>query len=335
MPVIIRKLIKNIISSLFDIQIIKPEALQIITQNNLELTTLLKSSFDIIKAADNKIYTDEFTAEGVVFSKDRPLQLHALLYSYYDRVTDAVPLKVLYSCSNDSYKKAYSEVSSLFDKKLITWHEENSFQKDLLNILHSIKSSKIFFLVDDIVFTHKVCMTNFTNCNTDKYVPSLRLGENIQKCYMRKTTQKQPIFRELINSSSNKLVWLWKSGQDDWGYPLSVDGNLFSTTEMTAMAKIATYTSPNKFERALQNFNELFLERYGICYRQSTLVNIPHNKVQTDFNNDSGSHDPRILLEAWNSGKRFNTEILSGFVNESPHQELPLDLINRDMNKHL
>src|SRR5829696_1488892 len=53
-------------------------------------------------------------AEGVVFSMDRAMQLHALLVSYQSRVANPAPLHVLYRASSAAHQAAYDEVLATF-----------------------------------------------------------------------------------------------------------------------------------------------------------------------------------------------------------------------------
>jgi hypothetical protein len=56
-------------------------------------------------------------AECIVFSKDRALQLHALLSSYLEKVVSSVPLHILYHTSTPSHQRAYEEVIAIFLNK--------------------------------------------------------------------------------------------------------------------------------------------------------------------------------------------------------------------------
>ncbi len=95
-------------------------------------------------------------AEGVVFSKDRPLQLFALLSSYAELVRDPPPLHVLYRASDEGYRRAYDEVLGASPAPLGEVISERVFRDDLLALLDRIRAPRLFFLVDDIVFVREV-----------------------------------------------------------------------------------------------------------------------------------------------------------------------------------
>ena len=95
------------------------------------------------------------TAEGIIFSMDRALQLHALLSTYFEKVKNPVPIFILWRASSGQHKSAYDEVFSLFaTRNIYSIYQKNqaSFKDQLLAILANIKAEKVFFLVDDIIF---------------------------------------------------------------------------------------------------------------------------------------------------------------------------------------
>jgi hypothetical protein len=268
-------------------------------------------------------------AEGIVFSKDRPLQLHALLASYAELVRDPPPLHVLYRASSDDYAGAYDEVLRASPTPLGEIVREQSFRPDLLALLDHVAASRIFFLVDDIVFVREVDLAPLLRLDPARFVPSLRLGRHLSRSYTQGTEQPLPPFQGGLVEDPNLLCWYWKDGTFDWNYPLSVDGHLFSTGEMRVLSGAIHFSAPNSFEAALQQHRRLFLDRLGVCHRESRIVNVPCNRVQGEFANRSGSIEAATLLEVWRSGRRLDHRRLYNVVNESAHQELELAFVPR------
>ena len=301
---------------------------------------LQKSEQEWEREAFAKLYESRIThvagsnahpAEGIVFSKDRALQLHALLCSYLEKVVSPVPLYILYHTSTPSHLRAYEEVKGIFSDKFsfIKQSSNNSFRADLIKLLDSVQAQKIFFLVDDVLFIDKFDVSDFAKFDTDKIVPSLRMGLNLKKCY---TVQKEQPLPELIScpgSDVDKIFWRWNQGIYDWSYPLSVDGHFFSTQEIIAMTKLIHFSAPNTYEDQLQKFRRFFLFRMGVGYRTSKIVNIPCNKVQKENKNICGNTHQDFLLEQWLKGYQMDYRSLYGFSNISAHQEIPFEFIKR------
>lgn len=267
---------------------------------------------------------------GIVFSKDRPIQLHALLQSYRDNAHNPCPLIVLYAASDENYAREYAVVMQYFPDNNILFKAESSFRNDLIALLESIEEDKVFFLVDDIIFIRPIYMNDFLGFDPKKYVPTLRLGKNLSRCYTFTSRQEQPPLVVVGDETRpQKFKWLWSDGRFDWGYPLSVDGNLFLTDEVLVMAKLAEYRAPNSFEQALQWFMPAFSSRSGVCYEKSVVVNIPFNKVQSENNNKSGNVSQEALLNYWQQGYEIDVQKYYGINNVSAHQELLLHLTKR------
>ncbi|MCK4297361.1 MAG: hypothetical protein KAX28_11995, partial [Candidatus Marinimicrobia bacterium] len=187
----------------------------------------------------------------------------------------------------------------------------------------------IFFLVDDVVFIEDFDIKDFAKFDADKFVPTLRMGLNLKKCY---TVQKEQPLPELISDiikDKDKITWGWDQGVYDWFYPVSLDGHFFSTQEITAMIRLIDFSAPNRLEDQLQKFRRFFLFRMGVSYRKSKIVNIPCNKVQIENKNLCGNMHQDYLLEQWQKGFQMDYQRLYGVMNESAHQEIPFGFKKR------
>jgi hypothetical protein len=270
-----------------------------------------------------------YPTEGIVFSKDRALQLHALLSSYLENVISPAPLHILCCVSTPLHQKAYDKVMEIFSGifSFTRQSSDASFKDDLVKLLESLHAQKVFFLVDDILVIEKFDIRDFALLDTDKTVPSLRMGLNLKKCY---TVQKEQPLPELMPShdiNDDKIFWKWDHGLYDWSYPLSVDGHLFSTQEITTMTKLINFSAPNTYEDQLQIFRRFFAIRTGVGYKKSKIVNIPCNKVQKVNKNIHGSIHQDYLLDKWMNGYQMDFRSLYGFQNVSVHQEIPFEFI--------
>jgi len=140
---------------------------------------LQKSEDEWERNAFAKLYESRIThvagssvhpAEGIVFSRDRALQLHALLCSYSEKVVSPVPLHILYHTSTPAHQRAYEEVMKIFSDKFsfIKQSSNNSFRDNLITLLDSVLAPKVFFLVDDVLFIENFDMGDFEKFDTDK-----------------------------------------------------------------------------------------------------------------------------------------------------------------------
>ena len=148
------------------------------------------------------------------------------------------------------------------------------------------------------------------------------LGSQITFCY---TKQKAMHLPETLNPSKKQddlLKFSWEDGSYDWAYPLSVDGHIFPTSEISVAAKLLDYRAPNTFERALQILTPLYQKRLGYCFESPRILNIPLNRVQNEIENINGNIGAENLLEKWQNGLTLDFNALSDTKTESVHKEI-------------
>jgi hypothetical protein len=274
------------------------------------------------------------SAEGIsfiIFSKDRALQLDGLLRSMLHHVTGAYSIHILYSASNAAHAHAYRELTDgIQNTDRIQWTKEADFKEDLVRTLQGVQTASVCFLVDDIVFIRP---SNLDELHRDAIrggIVSLRLGSNITFCYTKQKAMQLPTLNP-SKKQDDLLLFSWKDGTYDWAYPLSVDGHIFPTSEISVAAKLLDYRAPNTFERALQILTPLYQKRPGYCFESPRMLNIPLNRVQSENDNISGEISPEYLLAKWQEGKTLNIEALTAIKTNSVHQEIPISFRKRQM----
>lgn len=255
--------------------------------------------------------------EAIVFSKDRAMQLHALLSSYYEQVSNPVKLYVLYTTSSEPHSQSYKELIRLFSDKDIQFIGEHSFKKDLENLLDGITSAKLFFMTDDGLFIDRFDLQDVLSFNYFQVVPSVIKGTDLTYCYVQGKEYALPEFiQPAFNLPNGMKCWEWGQAEEgsDWAYPLSLDTTFYDTREIRAMIKQAEYKGPNSLESALHElYAPVFLQRKGVCYDRSKYVNIVCNVVNTEHaNRNTGKHSIESLLKKWEEGYRIKYEALYG-----------------------
>ena len=265
--------------------------------------------------------------EGIIFSKDRPIQLFALLESYYKNCLDPKPLNIIFNASNLNYKNAYDDIANTYKQYPIIFIQEDDFRKTLINSLGKIISKYVFFLVDDDIFTRQFSFNDFFSIpNHKNFIFSFRLGANLKYCYTKAQNQNLPYFRKI----DKFISWDWSNGEHDWNYIFSVDGNIYSSRVIYEMAKLIPFKAPNSFEANMNVFRYIFRRKKGLCYPESVLVNLCLNRVQNEVNNIAGDISVSELLEIWRQNKKINTNHFEGISNISAHIEVnELPLINK------
>jgi hypothetical protein len=293
------------------------------------------------------------TIQAIIFSKDRPLQLHAALASIALHATepDSFPINVLWRASHNSYAEGYAQVAKEFHSSLsINWFEETNFKANLLAIIQApqIKSriqrfkdfvllrqppsqtDHLLFLVDDNLFIRSFCLqeaADALNNHPDAIGFSLRVGSNTTTCYSLQCEQPLPPFE----SAPTGLRFKWPGQVGDFGYPLELSSSVYRCSDLIPLLRSLPYTNPNRLEQALSATRGFFARRLPslLCFEQSVAFCAPVNKVQSILDNRSGAQE-EYSCEALNAlfldGYRINVSALSEFVPESAHVEIELPL---------
>ena len=258
----------------------------------------------------------------IVFSKDRACQLHACLESFYKYVNIPSKVTVLYKASNDAYEEGYKKCKESF--KGTRFFSQVNFKQDLIRILDTI-DQRVMFLVDDIIFTapvdkHDEQLKLLQNPRI--LAVSLRLHSGITKCYATDENVEPP---KLVK----KMVWDWRRAKGDWGYPMSVDGNIYRWETIAPLVGRLQYTNPNTFEAALSQVAHDQVANM-VCYPEGArLINIPANRVQNQFKNRyAQTAEASDLNRAYLSGQKIDIEEYAKEPYNTVH--CPLDLVLKD-----
>jgi len=262
------------------------------------------------------------TISGIIFSKDRPIQLDALLRSYYLYCENPCSLTVLYNTSDESFQKGYDELKIIYDS--VKFIKENDFRRDLISQLSNIDAEFIFFAVDDMIFIRRFSLSEILSRMSSRVIFSMRLGSRINWC---ETCQKEmnPIF----TIRDTLLEWKWALNEYDWAYRFSVDGNVYKTKEILALTKSFSFKAPNSYEGLMNGFLLFKYKKRGLSFHDPVVTNLVLNKIQSELEYDNlfGEISVTGLLDYWNQGYQFDIEKISEYNFNSVHKitnQIPL-----------
>jgi hypothetical protein len=261
----------------------------------------------------------------IICSKNRPLQLYALLESLQEKTNICFEdTYVLYKYDN-KFIEALSEVNHEFSN--VHFINEYNFKENISEIISKNVKSYVMFLMDDDIIKEEINFKEITKYMDENpiFTFSLRMGKNLNYCYPVNKQQAIPTGYDL----DNYFMWNFREGEFDWNYPLSLDGHVFEKHEFERILKMFNgWNSPNTLEACIQPANNI-INPICVCYQQSRLVNLPINKVQNDFNNRSGNVSEGYLLNVWNNKKKINLQTIYGLNNDGAHQEINLEFCSR------
>ena len=274
------------------------------------------------------------TADLIIFSYDRPLQLYALLESTEKCITGLQEVHVIYRTSNQAYKQAYEKVKKRFNT-IIYWEQGSHPRKDFkpltLKAAFESPSEYIIFAVDDIIVKDFIDIHKSITVlkKTNAYGLYFRLGLHLTRCYPLNCNQQVP---PCMHIQDDIYAWYFTKGKGDWGYPNTVDMTLYRKKDIEATLKSISYWAPNTLEgwwgsRGLRNIKR---QPIGLCYKESKIVNLPLNRVHKIGNNRTmNAFFPKELLDIFNQGLKIDIDALFKTVNESAHMDYIPKFIKR------
>ena len=264
---------------------------------------------------------------GLIFSKDRAMQLQATIESFLLHCQDmgTIDLVVLYKTSNGLHAQQYEELKRRFSN--INFVEESNFRTQVLTILG--KFNYVLFLVDDNLFVkdfHLIDITSSLQENTDAAGFSLRLGKNTNYCYTKDSTQTLPLFQQ---SRTGILTYNWTQAEFDFGYPLELSSSIYRTRDILILLDELEFNNPNILEGQMAANARFFAGQKStlLCCENSLTFCNPINKVQSVWNNrccSDNKYSADALAELFHKGVRIDVESYSNFIPNACHQEVQL-----------
>jgi len=274
----------------------------------------------------------------IVFSKNRPLQLYALLESIHDHVRGLARIIVLYHVENNAYEAGYRVVKKEYP--CVTFiaqsrtNPRGDFYRLLLDSIKSAQASYIMFAVDDMVIIRpvdlNVCIRALQRV-PHAYGFYLWIGRDITTCYMGYDMIISPPL--LQEEGEGVYSWRIDSNRGEWSWYNCTDMALYPKSQLLAQVQAIAnkdVCSPNGFEKA---WNKIILPQgaRGLCFNYSRTINIPLNLVQKDAPRNRCWHHQSAekLLKLFNKGYRISVDELYDLPHTSAHIEIELPLEKR------
>lgn len=275
-------------------------------------------------------YTQAAESVTVIFSKDRALQLDAVLRSFFRHCRDpySTRVKVLYTVSSEQHARQYDNLQSEYSD--VEFVQEQNFREQTLQELRSTEF--VLWLVDDNLFVEDFWIKDGTEIlRTAEGILcySLRLGRNTTYCYPLDKPQQLPDFQVIQHNFREYYVYDWRTSEHDFGYPLEVSSSLYRTADMLMILDSMAFRHPNSLEGGMAERTHVFLKirPFLVSAPTSRTFCIPVNMVQNEFHNRAGKathYSVNELSNIYAEGLRIDVSHFDGFLPNGCHQECEL-----------
>jgi len=263
----------------------------------------------------------------IIFSKNRAAQLDLCLRSlreYWAEFTSYTPV-VLYKADSDWYKQGYWMMDDEEYHKKVIYEQEIDFRAQLNRLMRTDKKYTVFFCDDCIAVKHwSLDSREFAQLKKCSWIQtlSLRLSPRLNYCYAYDRPMAAP--------AMPRGVFSWRNAPGDFGYPMSLDGHIFRTSDIRPLLEDLDYSNPNQLEGVLHGW-AMTTKRARpqiICFSESKIFSNPINRVQTDSPNRCGSVEmcsAENLQNGFFAGKRLSLDPYRGMDVTAVHTEMALE----------
>ena len=284
----------------------------------MKKSALLISKLVVSKTLSPSLLTQDDCLHFFVFSKDRPLQLDALLRSVRKFVTGPYKLTVLWNATSKDTLAAFEQVLRRNESIISHAVSETDFRNDFVHAINSIRERSVAFLVDDLLFVSPLDCEKLSAIDLGACVPSFRLGRGRTYSQPCQLESPPPVLKTYSNQGWFSFSWTESSG--DWSMPTSLDGHVFLTSEIRIFAKHLKFKAPNSFEGVLGEYRFWYKFRRGLCLEKPVILNFAFNRVQSE-NEDfpCGSTDVGFFLDKWRDGWQLDIEQMAKTQSDACH----------------
>jgi len=264
---------------------------------------------------------------GLIFSRDRAMQLHAVLESFHARCRDSgrIRLYVLYRTSDTFHQRQYELLKDTFAN--VNFIRETDFRRQTLDIIRS--GHYILFMVDDNIFVGDFELLRIVDAlarHPEAIGFSLRLGRNTTRNYSRNINVAPPEFNPVAGGI---LKYDWTRQGYHFGYPLEVSSSVYRTADILPLAEQLEFDNPNTLEGFMAANAALYATRrkFLLCPSLSVAFCNPLNMVQTVCVNRTGGGadgSAENLAKMYERGFRIDIGHYNGLITGACHQDAGL-----------
>ncbi len=275
------------------------------------------------------------TADLIIFSYNRPLQLYALLESIEKYVKGLQKIQAIFLSSNAHYHAAYKQVQKDFPQ--VVFHAQGNnphqdFKPLTMQAIERCSSAYLLFAVDDNLVKDYISIPECIAAleQTKAYGFYLRLGKNTYGPYGSISYDYLPEFTHI-----NKQIVRWEFNKSIhyWAYPNSVDMVILRKKDIKSHLSTFLFGTPNQLESSWTGKEAT--NPYGLCFVFSKIINIPLNRIQTDFpfTPTMDFATPEKLLHIFNEDKKIDISIFHQINNKAPYVHQDPIFIERIIKK--
>jgi len=239
-------------------------------------------------------------------------------------------IHILVKSTEQKYRTGYGRF--LKANEGFYWYEEspNDFKDQVMAIVSRFNHPwTLCFCDDDVVVDHVDVVSFLKYITYDVNALSLRMGTHIDYCYPKDMKMVAPSF----TVASELIKWRWVDYQRglDWGYSMSLAGNIYRAEWLKDIWLQIPFTSPNLIE-GLMAMRAPAHRPCQLSFSKQRVYNVANNLVQ-DVCANRHEGDPWMLPDVLNKqylkGKKIDLSKIAGKVYNSANGPAIYEMINQ------
>ena len=284
------------------------------------------------------------TVDAIIFSKDRPMRLLALLDSRARHCRNAGGAAVVVRASTPLLRSAYKRLEELFPAIVFLYEgvpdggassipaaaQFLTFREATLAALTKLHSPFIMPLVDDVVFTRGVDLAHVA-ATLDANAPQGTFQLRLTLAYEGAVALQQPLLPSVSHLHDAVHCYSWsaalEAAQPSFFHFVNLDAGVYSARRVSHEWGLLQFSHPGELEMAW--YASKFSYGAGclhLFYAHGSAVNVElggHVRPDVRLGTELGELDAEAA--ALLRGERFNVAALAGWNVTASHLVLPLE----------
>ena len=270
----------------------------------------------------------------LVFSKDRAMQLDLLLKSIQKNFHTENKIDVLVLSTDQIYERGYEIIKQRYSHASLHKQWPNASFKDQVMAIVDLFDYDwtVCFLDDDVVINPVDLVPALEFITSDVNALSLRMHPGITTCYPKDMIMAMPDFQLCDN---NLMKWNWAKYDPalDWGYPMSLGGNVYRHSYLKGIWEDIRFAAPNWMEGYMHMCRPIGWMPYQLAFTEQKVYNVANNLVQNVCDNryeHNHNNSIEILNKKYLDGYEINLSKIEGRQYISANGPAEYKIIKRE-----
>ena len=285
----------------------------------------------------------------IIFSRNRPLQVDALLESAHKLVTGIGDINLLYRADTEQFEEAYQKIANDYNNVILyRQYTDKEFEEYLMKMIFKTGHEYVCFMVDDDLFIEDVDLRVCSQMLDKHSAYAFRMEMGIKRNYHFFSHHIAPLPPSLTIVDDGVYSWTLKETPGShWKWVCGTDAVVYKKAniekEFRILEKQGAFLKATWFHVPWQHMADERPHDRILCFEQAKIINVCVNTVGDDqfqylpqfseewVNNEMNNYSPEALLAVFHAGKKIDIDHIGeiGRKSNCPFVETGYKFIDR------